>query len=435
MSGHVVATPMVIPQAFPLVQVATGLAGGAAFVICAGGLAAGVKALTDKCVDAANEKRIQEKLRHIQWQAYCEGVQRQAEDISAAESAVRGSEKRLAAMALGEAAEQRQKLEGEHPLAPEARAQLKLGESRISPAQSDAALREFAGVLEELPAVLRAAKGSPVPRLEDQLKRMRARLAEGDTPDRQELAGFRDTLRETLAAFTADLEARRARQAALRDRLEAALDVILYAEQLALSLPEEIPALGEAAALRAQLGAMLDSGGAPEGEIAMIERRAATMRLEIEQAVVDASWQEGLSESLMRNLREMGYETLQPFGGAGPVNTAVLRVPGGEQLRVALHKNHQMAFEVVHERPAGADSSAPLSVAERAHLALQEQRWCGDLHELIRRLVAEGFPYQVSFEHELPEESVKVVLVETADDLLAEEDAEGDETEKRRFLD
>ncbi len=422
MSGHTIFS-LVVPGA-----------GGLLAISSAAGLAVSVKVVMDGCVAAAMEKQQREKERLVQWHAYCARTQELMAAMSAAESAVRGSEKRLAALALGEAAGQRQKLEGEHPLAPEARAQLKLGESRISPARSDAALREFAGVLEELPAVLRAAKGSPVPRLEDQLKRMRARLAEGDTPDRHELEGFRDTLRATLSAFASDLEARRARQAALRDRLEAALDVILHAEQLALALPEDTSGRDEIIALRAQLETMFESDDVGEGGAALIERRAETLRGEINQAVLDASWQEGLSRSLLRNLQEMGYETLRGFGGDGPVNTAVLRVPGGEQLRVAMHKNHQMAFEVVHERPAGADPAAPLTLAERAHLALQEQRWCGDMHELIRRLVAEGFPYQVSFEHELPEESVKVVLVETADDLLDESADAEDRESKRRYL-
>jgi hypothetical protein len=129
----------------------------------------------------------------------------------------------------------------------------------------------------------------------------------------------------------------------------------------------------------------------------------------------------------------MGYETIEDFDFSNAAMAgASLRIPGGEIVRAALHRNRQLAFEVLHERPTDT-ANVPLSSAELKHLARQEKRWCHDAHELFRRLVKEGYTYKVSFEHELQQESVKVVVVETAEDILnAQSESEAPE---RRYLD
>jgi len=78
---------------------------------------------------------------------------------------------------------------------------------------------------------------------------------------------------------------------------------------------------------------------------------------------------------------------------------------------------------------------AYLSSRELAHLRQQEQRWCSDFRKLLRRVVAEGFHYDVSLEQDIPEQSIKVVVVETPDEVLAREAEEArrfEEGRKRR---
>ncbi len=434
MSGQVVATLMTIPAAARTAGMIEEAAGRTFFAISVIGRAASVKTLADRCVEAANEQRRREKENLAKWHDHCERTRELMREVAVAESAARASEERLAGVSLAAPGRVHTTPEHEEKHHPSPRPAPDRNENRLAPALVESLLLELAEILAELPPALRAAAGSPVPLLEGQLQRWRHRLAGGDTPDLHEFQGLRDAFRNSLAAFAGELQARRARQALLHERIEAVLDSVLYEEQLVLACPGETACRDEITALRMQLEVMLGTGDAGEGAIALIERRAATLQPEIEQAVVDASWREGLSESLQRNLQEMGYSPVQPFGDAGhPLNIGVLRIPGGELLRAALHKNHQLAFEVVHERTPGADPNAPLTPQEREFLVKQEQQWCGDLHELIRRLVAEGFHYDVSFERVLPEESVRVVLVETADDLLTGEEMESDSGQQRHF--
>ena len=65
----------------------------------------------------------------------------------------------------------------------------------------------------------------------------------------------------------------------------------------------------------------------------------------------------------------------------------------------------------------------------------QEAKWCADFKELIRRLVAEGFSYEITLEQNLKPESVKIVVVESAEEMAEDEaDRFADEPEQR-YLD
>jgi hypothetical protein len=88
---------------------------------------------------------------------------------------------------------------------------------------------------------------------------------------------------------------------------------------------------------------------------------------------------------------------------------------------------------VVHERNSRTADNDTLSAEELARLHTQENRWCRDFRELVRRLSAEGFPFTVDLERTAPNDSVKVVVVETPDEILAsdEEDRFRDEVKKR----
>ena len=78
---------------------------------------------------------------------------------------------------------------------------------------------------------------------------------------------------------------------------------------------------------------------------------------------------------------------------------------------------------MLHERPAGADPNAPFTLDELARLSRQEGLWCDDMRKLIRRLVAEGYQYAVSYEQPLKEASIRVSVVESAEDVLDHADS------------
>jgi len=171
-------------------------------------------------------------------------------------------------------------------------------------------------------------------------------------------------------------------------------------------------------------------------ELGVLERRLETLRGEIDRDTIAAAQRRGVAEAVTRILAEMGYEPLDDFAFERdtPMAVASMRIPGGEIVRAALHRQRKLAFEVVHERSTGANTEDPLTSAERIHLRRQEQKWCADMREMFRRLMEEGFQYNVAFEQDLKDEAVKVVVVESPGDILdSESEAEARSDQSRHM--
>ncbi len=85
----------------------------------------------------------------------------------------------------------------------------------------------------------------------------------------------------------------------------------------------------------------------------------------------------------------------------------------------AIKPDGRMDFKLVHERRS---PGAYLSEEEIASYRRQENRWANDFREIIRRLTREGFSYQIQMEDFFHTDSIPVVVVETAEELNAEEE-------------
>ena len=48
----------------------------------------------------------------------------------------------------------------------------------------------------------------------------------------------------------------------------------------------------------------------------------------------------------------------------------------------------------------------------------QEQRWCADMKELLRRMTQDGYRYQIEFDNMMPESAIDIVVVEEVDEIL-----------------
>ena len=434
MSGHVIMTEVVVPASHSMFYFAAGGAAAAAAV----GIAVGVKAIVDDCVRTAEKHRDEEKARIAEWLAFSQRQQQENRQAAALEEMLVASEKKLAAMELGEVAKRTVGPEGEEPPAERARVHMALGRERIAPERAAALLAEFAAMLEEAPAAFREAEGDPCGRLDRQRAALAARMQAGEPPDGADLEGLRQAYRDTLAAFLAATRARTEWRRTLAARIETALDTILFAEQVTVRFAAELADYtAELGALRARLTRLCGDDEPDAETLGMVERRLETLRGEIDYESMRAAQRRSVAEAVTRILGEMGYEQMEDFAFEQGKSMAVatMRIPGGEIVRAALHNNRQLAFEVVHERPEGADAAAPLTVSERLHLVRQEKKWCSDVHELFRRMVAEGLQYRVSFEHDLKEENVKVVVVETAADILRdEEEAQARDEEGKKYL-
>ena len=403
-----------------------------------GPIAYGVKVIVDDCIRNAEKRREEEKQRIVEWVAFVRRQQQANREAAALEELVVASEQKLAAIELDETAKRDVGTRDEQASAEQTRAHMELGRERLGPERAAALLAEFATLLAEAPAAFRAAEGDPCGRLEQQRAALAARLAAGEPPDAADIDGLRAAYRDTLAAFLAATRARHEWRETLKTRIEAALDTVLFAEQVALRFSAElVQYTAELGTLRARLVKLCTVDEPDVEELGTIERRLETLRGEIDRNVITAAQRRGVAEAVTRILGEMGYEAVDDFAfeEGNSMAVASMRIPGGEIVRAALHQNRQLAFEVVHERPEGADANAPLSITEHIHLARQEKKWCTDVHELFRRMVAEGLEYRVSFEHDLKEDNVKVVVVETAADILRDaEETQGRGEEQKRYL-
>ena len=385
-----------------------------------------VRTLIELQAETAHEKKDKAKSRHIEWLRF-QAQQRERMDLlRQAEAAVKSSEQRLAAVRLDDAP-----ASGRERAATE-QGHLSLGDTAPEAGKSTAMLDELTEILDRLPAAFRDAPDSPYSTLARQGERMAARAKAGESIDPEEVAEFRDLIALNLDGFTKRLEAKQRRQRKTAQRLEATLDdLLLYRELARPAQATELEDLGR------QLAALLQADDLRLGPLEIIERRLETLRKEVDQSVGQAAYRTGLCESITRNLVDMGYRILRAFPddvGEG-IAEAVLRIPGGEQLRVALQPTNQIAFHVIHERSGLVSEEAELaylSSVELARLRKQEQRWCSDFRPLLRRVVAEGFHYELSLEQDIPEQAIKVVLVETPEDILARQD---EEEQARRFQD
>lgn len=389
------------------------------------GLGPGAQVILKECMKTAHAHREKEKARLGAWLAFHERETATMAESLALEEFIAASEQKLAHMTLSEAAPARQ--EAGAPAAEVSAAHLALGAHRLAPHEARQMLREMSEALDAFPEPYRHAAGNPWERLRTRLAAVEAGLDAGKAGERDEMLALGNTVRDSLAGFLEGLRRRRVHTEKTRQRMEEALNAVLFYEKVAGSFDGSLAhQRGELEDILAQLLNLCAAEEIPDGALDTLEKRLGTIRGELDRSAVNIAQRRGLSEAVLRHLTEMGYETLEEFHAAedGLMHRAALRIPGGELLHVGLHQNHQMAFEVVHERPPACDANAPFSLAELTQIARQEERWCGDLRELIRRLVAEGYQYGVSFEQHLKEQSVKVVVVESAEDLLNETEQE-----------
>ena len=384
-------------------------------------LAHGVKTLVNMQLDAAARKMAEEKAKFQAWTKFQQEQLRQMSQFRELEAAIHAAEQQLAGIELEAVVGQRAAMAASGPDAPSAKGHLALGRSRMQPEEIQQAFSQLANIVEALPAAFREAAGSPYAKLIKQRDKLAERLKGGERLQRPELAAFKELLTRTLEGFTNESSARHRQQEELHARLESALnDVLLYR---ALASPPQTSALDS---LCSQVASLLTSDAVKLGQLELLENRLASVKKEVDGRVINKAHRTGLCESLTRNLSELGYETAAAFADDPEQATlqSVLKVPGGERIEITLQEDNQLSFRMLHER---IGQQGGLLQDELAHIRKQEGRWCQDFKELVRRLVAEGFSYEVRLERLIPDQAIKVVVVETAGEILSREHEEEDE--------
>jgi len=337
-------------------------------------------------------------------------------ELAALESALQASEQTLASLDLSLAATDKRASTRTDDVR-SAKSYLSLG-GRKTPEEIAVGFSQLIRVLDAFPPELRQLANSPFPKLQQLYATLKDRIKAGERVAWEEIVSLKQTISNTIATLVAQTKNEHQHQAHLAEQLDALLDNVLFYRHIAAANP----ALGEQKlaldSLQAQLVRLLDAADVKAGQLDLIERRLAAIRIDIDAKVVETAHKTALCESITRNLMDMGYEEMNAFADdEHAMATATMRIPGGERVKIAVHPNGQAAFEFQHER---AEQTGPITRDEMALIRQQEGKWCKDAKQLVRKLVAEGFDYQMSLEKEIPDQAIKVVVVETAEDILAQ---------------
>lgn len=405
MSGEAVLVPVIpvaaVMAAAPLVLLGVGAAGATVVV------AQGVQRLIAQRVAAARAQlELEKQQRAARWTVRLTEHQAGAA-LARDQAAGRAAERELAQRGLREVTAR--------PMATPAATGYGALPGAAAPAVAPALaakLAELADLFETLPGALR---DSPVGRrLERQARRWwePAGAASPAPATLADIETLRDTVQRTLARHRECLA-----------RAETLLETALFLLHLGGDRPE-------LAALVQRLDAALAQGDIAPASLTLVEQRLDALQQDIARTVALDSLRPALQEAALRHLRALGYAVLADFtatAGDAPAR-ALLRVPGGEQLEMAVHADGRLAFRVRHER--AEPSPAPLSAAEKALLRQQEARWCGDVRQLLRGLAAEGFALHLSFERKIPDPAIQVAVLETPDEWETREAAERREQER-----
>jgi len=257
-------------------------------------------------------------------------------------------------------------------------------------------------------------------------------MAPGDSLLLEEVISFRENITRTLCSDLNTLKMEHEHQDAILKRTDT-----LFGEVLTfLNMTKERSYISELTIIRDALIGMMNAPLKLASQIETLEKKFASIKAEIGTMVANTAFRSTLAESLTRHMTAMGYQPIDGFQSTtGKAMKASMGMPGGERVNIAIQSNNKLSFQVCHETGKAEDKLSP---EELAVFRKQEEKWCSDLHQLIRRLTTEGFEYNISLERCIPEASIPVVVVESADEILAEEDEEDmnmfqDEPKKRHF--
>jgi hypothetical protein len=374
----------------------------------------GIEGLVKMRLETAQKKALEEKARYEAWSLCQTGRLRQMTETRNLEIALHAAEQTLAQIGLLAVRSIIDQTQGVDITPPSARNRLTLGRG-AHPEEIKAIFHEVSKTISSLPESFLASAKESYDEITNHQERLAARLTANERVDAGEITSFKEMVSATLDSFIKEIDAREQLRQTTHERLEKALNDLLLYRHLAYS--QHLPKVD---ALRDRLNALLENDDPQPGQVEVLENHLASLKKDIEQYIISAANRKNLCASITHNLEDMGYDLVSDFAGDSDVENVVasMRIPGGEQLRISIQTDGQVGFSIIHERQ---DGSGTLSKTELASLRAQEKRWCSDLKILMRKLTEEGFEHHAAIERPIAEENVKIVVVETPDDILEAE--------------
>jgi hypothetical protein len=280
----------------------------------------------------------------------------------------------------------------------------------------------LAPLLATIPAEAIDDPQGPFARLKRDIQQYDQDAAAGKRPNEDRLKAIRETVEMTVSAYVEDMDRRVDAANALLGEVESLLgDVICYRH-----LTHDTAGVAELADIEKHLLALLEARDATATSVSVLRRKFEALKRPIDEQMQLRGIREALESRLQEHLTDLGYRPTQREMGVH----STWAVPGGEQVRISVHDDLRMGFQLVHEREGELDR--PMSERELAFLRQQEKRWCQDLHELVRRLNDDGFALNIDFERESSDESIPVVVVEEANE-WAENESEAERPRRQNL--
>lgn len=281
-------------------------------------------------------------------------------------------------------------------------------------------------MLKALPEEFKDDENWPYQRFEKQQKNIIKAFKAGKHPLEEELYSFQQAISRTMDRF---LETGMSKVEA-GERLFRSADDLLNEILVCRHAAVDNKSMEELDYLREEIIRLAEKLEFDHADLDLVQKRFNEIKQKVEADNQWRAFRGALAESIVKHLDEMGYKSLQTFQDPEnyPGSRAVLAVPGGERLNVVIESDGRMNFELAHEK---RDYSA-LTDEEIAFYRRQEDMWSRDFQELIRRLAKEGFSYQVQSEDFAASDSIPIAILETADEILDEEDYRPVEPEARR---
>jgi hypothetical protein len=399
MSGEVVVVNAVSGAAIGAAAACVGL-------IAVGGIAYQIlKAQQQEKRREAEIKAREEKRQMQVWQKYHDTQQQLAQELNSQRQIVRDAFSQLRLHL------QEEKTSSDSNNSPNigARAHSFLAVDESSQVQQR--LQQLQSWLKQLPAQLTTNENSPAPLLQARLAQLNTQSARLET-----VVDFIETAKRSITQFSQHLEEQQRQQTQALQQAEAQLDELLNYQALAQAGVEA----EELNALQTHLVAILGQNSlvASLNSLALLQKKFASLKQQIDDRLEQQATEAVIYQRVAHHLQAMGYTA----AGQEQERVQSWSIPGGEQVRFALQPDFKLSFQVAHERTRKTD--AALSLQERAFLHQQEHKWCQDLPKLIKKLQEDGLNYQVDFERRLPDDGIPIVVLETAEELLAAEEDE-----------
>lgn len=415
MSGAAVAVPVIpviVIAAMPVVLAGLGVG------LILYGAAKGIKAIVDAKAEQARVRAVVEKARMAEWQAFHAQQEETMAKVRLTGEAMRDLQAALLKVRL-RAVEAPSLTHTPRIQRRDAQRQVAMDER----AMAQKLMNGISGLLEALPRDLHDQQYAPFAPLEEQVAKWRQSKT---PPNLSSIEKFRQTVENTVANYARKLSDEREGQKEMGQRLEQLLDRVLLLSEL------RSPWVGELLALRVAMKSGLSSPGPLKvGWLNSLETRLATIETKVLEDLALFATRNALAEATLRHFRRMDYEIIEGF----PTEfedaqvKAIVRVPGGGQVRVTMQPNAKLTFRLLHERDGDAGQ---LSDEEFAGYRLTEKRFCANLLAVGESLREEGFNVQLQAVPDTSRAQIEVVKVVFFGDEKKPEVAREDESLRER---